>query len=666
MKKSSLVIYGGVGRSVLDDLSVLDADTMCWSQITTSANSANDRPGKLLGHAAVCVGNRMWMFGGQEGRSFLRKFYSIDADTWKWKRHTTDTLPSARAGHGMAAVDNLIYLFGGQGKKMYNDLYIFNPEEGVFKEVKPRGGKPPTPRKGMSFVYDGKDSLICFGGTHAGGIDNQLTAFSISKQEWYTPPQLGSIPSAQTNHSAVTLSPRRVLFFGGCNSHGVFSQAAYVLDTRTFTWHRPHQLNTPPAPRYYHTCNVVGSRVLLYGGISAQQTYDGVVVLDSKFNNDISHIAEELQSLMTEDMDSHADSSRAGSGMSSQRGVSCSITSSLDLMKLQLTDLLLKRNMEEMHAQAAKKAEETIGLLNSEKEAKGVLNRELLQAKLMAAECDEACVVLKAKLKESELKAIKDATSLNELKSTYDKILAEHAGLMVELDQCKSLNEGLEYCDGLHQHRQSKLGMRTSHKAPLDLQHNLTERLSPSDTAQASKNSHSRVSAPEARSTSPTESSSNDYFEERTSATTDVPARVLLEQLSRSEDCRASLLEETQRLHMSLDVSMEKKASLGIELHKYQANPESLAQMSHVQLQELEGRIEKSLRSVRDVIMHRKIAEAREQVASEHNVCSICLEAPKSVAFCCGHQSCLECSTKLVNCPFCRKEITAKIKLYAV
>ena len=58
MKKSSLVIYGGVGRSVLDDLSVLDADTMCWSQITTSANSANDRPGKLLGHAAVCVGNR--------------------------------------------------------------------------------------------------------------------------------------------------------------------------------------------------------------------------------------------------------------------------------------------------------------------------------------------------------------------------------------------------------------------------------------------------------------------------------------------------------------------------------------------------------------------------------------------------------------------------------
>ncbi len=102
------------------------------------------------------------MFGGQQGRSFLRKLYSIDSESWMWTRHSSDSLPSARAGHAMVTVQSSIYLFGGQGKKMYNDMYILHPETGEFTEVV-QHGRAPTPRRGMSLVHDGRDYLVCFG-----------------------------------------------------------------------------------------------------------------------------------------------------------------------------------------------------------------------------------------------------------------------------------------------------------------------------------------------------------------------------------------------------------------------------------------------------------------------------------------------------------------------
>ena len=162
-------------------------------------------------------------------------------------------------------------------------MYILHPDTGEFTQVKYSGaGQPPTPRRGMSLAYDGHDLIICFGGTTLSGIDNSLTAFSITRNEWFSPSQMGPVPSARSDHTAVNLSPQRLLLFGGCNAQNVFFQDTYMLDTRTFTWHRPQHLNTPPAPRNHHTCCLVGNRILLFGGISSKQTFDGVVIPESK------------------------------------------------------------------------------------------------------------------------------------------------------------------------------------------------------------------------------------------------------------------------------------------------------------------------------------------------------------------------------------------------
>lgn len=84
-----------------------------------------------------------------------------------------------------------------------------------------------------------------------------------------------------------------------------------------------------------------GTQVLLYGGINAKHAFDGVVQLQTKFASELTSMAEEL---------AHMSASSVTSDGSSSRG------RSTDLMKLQLHDLLLRRNMEELHMKAASKA----------------------------------------------------------------------------------------------------------------------------------------------------------------------------------------------------------------------------------------------------------------------------------------------------------------------
>lgn len=54
----------------------------------------------------------------------------------------------------------------------------------------------------------------------------------------------------------------------------------------------------------------------------------------------------------------------------------------------------------------------------------------------------------------------------------------------------------------------------------------------------------------------------------------------------------------------------------------------------------------------------------RKSEPAQTNICDICMEAPKRVAFRCGHIMCEDCSPKLTVCPTCRVPVTDRIKLY--
>ncbi|KZV46434.1 hypothetical protein F511_17875 [Dorcoceras hygrometricum] len=57
-------------------------------------------------------------------------------------------------------------------------------------------------------------------------------------------------------------------------------------------------------------------------------------------------------------------------------------------------------------------------------------------------------------------------------------------------------------------------------------------------------------------------------------------------------------------------------------------------------------------------------APSASSSTNENQICPICLNNPKDMAFGCGHQTCCECGTDLELCPICRSSIQTRIKLY--
>ena len=58
-------------------------------------------------------------------------------------------------------------------------------------------------------------------------------------------------------------------------------------------------------------------------------------------------------------------------------------------------------------------------------------------------------------------------------------------------------------------------------------------------------------------------------------------------------------------------------------------------------------------------------AEVARELASEQQLCPVCLERTRDVAFGCGHRACGPCATRLTSCPECRRDIGGtRIKLF--
>ncbi|KAF6259542.1 hypothetical protein COO60DRAFT_1513062, partial [Scenedesmus sp. NREL 46B-D3] len=100
------------------------------------------------------------------------------------------------------------------------------------------------------------------------------------------------------------------------------------------------------------------------------------------------------------------------------------------------------------------------------------------------------------------------------------------------------------------------------------------------------------------------------------------------------------------------------------QLRVLQANPAALSACSIQELTALEGTLETSTKAVRQVVLQRSIAEYQAQASAESQRCAVCMEAPRRLAFQCGHQTCNNCGDKITSCPFCRQDITAKIRLF--
>uniref|UniRef100_A0AAR2IUL1 Host cell factor 1 n=1 Tax=Pygocentrus nattereri TaxID=42514 RepID=A0AAR2IUL1_PYGNA len=137
IKKSRLVIYGGMSGCRLGDLWTLDIDTLTWNKPSVSGTAP--LPRSL--HSATTITNKMYVFGGwvplvmddvkvathEKEWKCTNTLACLNLDTMSWETILMDTLedniPRARAGHCAVAINNRLYVWSGRDgyRKAWNN-----------------------------------------------------------------------------------------------------------------------------------------------------------------------------------------------------------------------------------------------------------------------------------------------------------------------------------------------------------------------------------------------------------------------------------------------------------------------------------------------------------------------------------------------------------------
>jgi N-acetylneuraminic acid mutarotase len=127
---SIFVFRGGDGTQYLNDLHSLDCSSFTWNQIQSNGAIPQARANHC---SAVLVETReLVIFGGWNGRERLNDVHILNVDTLTWtKPDISGELPHPRAGMTLTACRDRLFLFGGSGtsSKCFNDLQILDRKE---------------------------------------------------------------------------------------------------------------------------------------------------------------------------------------------------------------------------------------------------------------------------------------------------------------------------------------------------------------------------------------------------------------------------------------------------------------------------------------------------------------------------------------------------------
>ncbi|MBA0786490.1 hypothetical protein Gotri_026482, partial [Gossypium trilobum] len=165
---TTLVIFGGQGanRTLLNDLYILDLETMTWDEIDV----AGVAPSPRSDHAAAVHAERyLLVFGGSSHATFFNDLHVLDLQTMEWSKPAQlGELPTPRAGHaGVTIGENWFIAGGGDNKSGASKTIVLNMSSFVWSVVTSVEGTVPLASEGLSLVVGslkGDDILVSFGG----------------------------------------------------------------------------------------------------------------------------------------------------------------------------------------------------------------------------------------------------------------------------------------------------------------------------------------------------------------------------------------------------------------------------------------------------------------------------------------------------------------------
>ncbi|CAM8927979.1 unnamed protein product [Rhodiola kirilowii] len=166
---TTLVIFGGedAKRTLLNDLHILDLETMTWDDM----EAIGVPPSPRSGHAAAVHAERyLLIFGGGSHATCFNDLHVLDLQSMEWSRPKQQgEIPTPRAGHaGVTIGENWFIAGGGNNTSGISETVVLNMSTLVWSVVTNVQGRVPVASEGLSLVvssYNGEEILVAFGDT---------------------------------------------------------------------------------------------------------------------------------------------------------------------------------------------------------------------------------------------------------------------------------------------------------------------------------------------------------------------------------------------------------------------------------------------------------------------------------------------------------------------
>jgi len=231
---SKIYIFGGTWTDdedstiYMNDLHILDVTSFLWSRPACSGTYPIEREG----HTASVVGKRIFVFAGtwvddEDQSVYLNDLHVLESDSLAWSQPvTTGAIPSQREGHTASVIGGLVVIFGGAGLDKedasvnLSDMHILDTTSYTWSQPSIHGTTPQERRYHSASVVDKK--VYVFGGQYYDPdadlhfeCDNQLCEFDFETLAW-------------TQRAVESPAPLR----RACHSAGVVCKAIYVVGGR--------------------------------------------------------------------------------------------------------------------------------------------------------------------------------------------------------------------------------------------------------------------------------------------------------------------------------------------------------------------------------------------------------------------------------------------------
>ncbi|GFZ02978.1 acyl-CoA binding protein 4 [Actinidia rufa] len=213
-------------------LKVFDLQTSTWLTLKIYGKPPVSRGGQSV----TLIGTNLVVFGGQDAkRSLLNDLHILDLETMTWDEidavhapHCASRLKSLRPAHNSSTWVRHNH-FDENGCDCGHSVLL-----SATSVMESRCGVPPSPRSDHAAAVHAERYLLIFGGGSHATCFNDLHVLDLQAMEWSRPTQQGKIPSPRAGHSGVAVGENWFIVGGGDNRSGV--SETVVLNMSTLVW----------------------------------------------------------------------------------------------------------------------------------------------------------------------------------------------------------------------------------------------------------------------------------------------------------------------------------------------------------------------------------------------------------------------------------------------